>query len=138
MKTAIRYFTKSKKGNTKKLADAVSKALGVEALVVSCDLDEKVDRLFLINAMYAANIDGEVKDFLVRNKEKIGETVNMNTAASGASTWKAVKKVTDEAGITLSEKEFHCAGSWIFINKGRPTEEDLQRAGEFALSFCGE
>ena len=135
MKTAIRYFTKSKKGNTKKLADAVSKALGIEALDVSRDLDEKVDRLFLINAMYAANIDKEVKDFLVRNKSNISEIVNMNTAASGASTWKAVKKVTDELGINLSEKEFHCAASWIFINKGLPTEEDLNRAGEFAASL---
>ena len=135
MKTAIRYFTKSKKGNTKKLADAVSKALGIEAIDVSRDLDEKIDRLFLINAMYAANIDKEVKEFLKRNKDKIGEVINMNTAASGASTWKAVKKVTDELGIKLSEKEFHCAASWVFINKGRPTEEDLNRAGEFAASL---
>lgn len=135
MKTAIRYFTKSKKGNTKKLADAVSKALGIEALDVSRDLDEKIDRLFLINAMYAANIDKEVKKFLSRNKDSIGEVINMNTAASGASTWKAVKKVTDELGINLSEKEFHCAASWIFINKGLPTKEDLGRAGEFAASL---
>ncbi len=135
MKTAIRYFTKSKKGNTKKLADAVSEALGIEALDVSRDLDVKVDRLFLINAMYAANIDKEVKEFLERNKEKISEVVNMNTAASGASTWKAVKKVTDELGIKLSEKEFHCAASWIFINKGLPSEDDLKRAGEFAASL---
>ena len=34
MKIAIRYFTKSKKGNTKKLADVVSKALDIEALDV--------------------------------------------------------------------------------------------------------
>ena len=135
MNTAIRYFTKSKKGNTKKLADAVSAALGIEALDVSRDLSEKVDRLFLINAMYAANIDREVKEFLERNKDNIGEVVNMNTAASGASTWKAVKKVTDELGVKLSEKEFHCAASWIFINKGLPTEEDLRRAGEFAASL---
>ena len=135
MKTAIRYFTKSKKGNTKKLADAVSKALGIEALDVSRDLDEKVDRLFLINAMYAANIDKEVREFLERNKDSVGEVVNMNTAATGASTWKAVKKVTDELGINLSEKKFHCAASWIFINKGLPTKEDLGRAGEFAASL---
>lgn len=135
MKTAIRYFTKSKKGNTKKLADAVSKAIGVEALDVSVDLTEKVDRLFLINAMYAADIDREVKEFLERNKEKIGETVNMNTAASGASTWKAVKRVTDELGIKLSDKEFHCAASWIFINKGLPSEDDLKRASDFARSL---
>lgn len=135
MKTAIRYFTKSKKGNTKKLADAVSGTLDIVALDVSRDLDEKVDRLFLINAMYAANIDKEVKEFLERNKDNIREVVNMNTAASGASTWKAVKKVTDELGIKLSEKEFHCAASWIFINKGLPTEEDFKRAGEFAASL---
>lgn len=135
MKTAIRYFTKSKKGNTKKLADAVSDALGIEALDVSRDLEEKVDRLFLINAMYAANIGREIKSFLERNKDNIGQVVNMNTAASGASTWKAVKKVTDELGVNLSEKEFHCAASWVFINKGLPTEEDLNRAGEFAASL---
>ena len=135
MKTAIRYFTKSKKGNTKKLADAVSGALGVEAIDVSHDLSEKVDRMFLINAMYAANIDREVREFLERNKDNVGEVVNMNTAASGASTWKAVKKVTDKLGVKLSEKEFHCAASWIFINKGLPTDEDLRRAGEFAASL---
>lgn len=135
MKTAVRYFTKSKKGNTRKLADAVSKATDIEALDVSADLEENVDRLILINAMYAANIDKEVKEFLARNKDRIGEVVNMNTSASGASTWKAVKKVTDELGIALSEKEFHCAASWIFINKGLPSEDDLKHAGEFAAAL---
>ena len=135
MKIAIRFFTRSKKGNTKKLADAVSAAIGVEAIDVAVDLTEKVDRLFLVNAMYAANIDNEVKEFLERNKDKIGEVVNMNTAASGASTWKAVKKETDKLGLNLSEKEFHCAASWIFINKGLPSDEDYARAKEFAKSM---
>ena len=129
MKTAIRFFTRSKKGNTKKLAAAVSAAIGADAADVAVDLPEKVDRLFLINAMYAANIDKEVKAFLERNKDKIGTVVNMNTAASGASTWKNVGKTAGELGIKLSEKEFHCAASWIFINKGLPSEED------FALVF---
>ena len=84
--------------------------------------------------MYAANIDKEVKEFLSRNKDNIGEVFNMNTSASGSSTWKAVKKVTDELGIALSEKEFHCAASWIFINKGLPSDEDYARAKEFAKS----
>ena len=131
---AIRFCTKSKKGNTQKLASAVAEATGIEAVDVSVDLTEKVDRLILINAMYAANIDKEVKEFLTRNKANIGEIVNMNTSASGSSTWKAVKKVTDELGIALSEKEFHCAASWIFINKGLPSDEDYARAKEFAKS----
>ena len=135
MNVAIRYFTRSKKGNTKKLADAVSAAIGVDAIDVSVDLSETVDRLFLINAMYAANIDKEVKEFLERNKDKIAEVVNMNTSASGASTWKAVKKETDRLGIKLSEKEFHCAASWIFINKGLPSDEDYAKAKQFAGSM---
>ena len=85
--------------------------------------------------MYAANIDGEVKEFLARNRERIGEAVNMNTSATGKSTWGAVKKVTDELGIALSEKEFHCAASWIFINKGLPSEADFDSAGRFAASL---
>lgn len=136
MNSAIRYFTRSKKGNTLKLANAVAKALDLEALDVSHDLKEKADRLFLINAMYAADIDSEVKQFLERNKGLIGEVVNMNTSATGASTYTMVKKVTDALNIHLSEKEFHCRASWIFLNKGLPSEEDLANAGKFAKDLA--
>ena len=136
MNSAIRYFTRSKKGNTLKLANAVAKALDLEALDVSHDLKEKADRLFLINAMYAADIDSEVKQFLERNKDLIGEVVNMNTSATGASTYTMVKKVTDALNIRLSEKEFHCRASWIFLNKGLPSEEDLANAGKFAKDLA--
>ena len=135
MKIAIRYYTKSKKGNTEKLAAQVAKATGERAVPVSVDLKEKVDRLFLINAMYAANIDKEVKDFLSRNKDKIGEVVNFSTSCSGKSTWSLVKKVCDELQIPLSDKEFHCAASWIFINKGLPSEDDYKTARQFAMSM---
>lgn len=135
MKIAIRYYTKSKKGNTEKLAAQISKAAGERAVPVSTDLKEKVDRLFLVNAMYAANIDKEVKDFLTRNKDKIGEVINFSTSCSGKSTWNLVKKVCDELNIPLSDKEFHCAASWIFINKGLPSDDDYKNARQFAMSM---
>ena len=135
MKIAIRYFTKSKKGNTEKLANQISQATNEKALTVTSDLTENVDRLFLVNAMYAANIDSEVKSFLARNKDKIGEVVNFSTSCSGKSTWSMVKKECDALQIPLSEKEFHCAASWIFINKNLPSEEDYQKARDFAVSM---
>lgn len=135
MSVAIRYFTKSKKGNTEKLANQISKATGEKALTVSADLESKVDRLFLVNAMYAANIDKEVKDFLVRNKDKIGEVVNFSTSCSGKSTYSMVKKVCDELSLKLSDREFHCAASWIFINKGLPSEDDYKKARTFAKAM---
>lgn len=135
MTIAIRYFTKSKKGNTEKLASQIARATGMNAVTVENDLKTKVDRLFLVNAMYAANIDSEVKDFLARNKDKIGEVVNFSTSCSGKSTWGMVKKVCDELSIPLSEKEFHCAASWIFLNKGLPSEDDYAKARAFAESM---
>ena len=79
MNTEIRYFTKSKKGNTEKLANQIAKATGKKALTVATDLSDRVDRLFLVNAMYAANIDKEVKDF----EKRTG--INITKQASAAN-----------------------------------------------------
>ena len=131
MKVAIRYFTKSKKGNTEKIAKFVSEKTGVQALDVTNPLEEEVETLLLVNAMYAANIDKAIKEFLKQNAEKIKCLININSSASGASTIKAVKKVADQYGIPVSEKEFHTQASWIFINKGRPNADDFARLEAF-------
>ena len=131
MKVAIRYFTKSKKGNTEKIAKFVSEKTGVQALDVTNPLEEEVETLLLVNAMYAANIDKAIKEFLKQNAEKIKCLININSSASGASTIKAVKKVADQYGIPVSEKEFHTQASWIFINKDRPNADDFARLEAF-------
>lgn len=131
MKIAIRYYTRSKKGNTLKLATAVSEAAKVEALTIENDLTEEVEVLFLVNAMYAFDIDNQVKDFLKRNAEKIKCLVNVNSAASGASTLKSVKKNADKLNIPVSDKEYHTVASWLALNKNRPNEADLNRLKEF-------
>ena len=131
MKLAIRYFTKSKKGNTEKIANFISEKVNVTALDVSKPLEEETECLLLVNAMYAADIDKEVKAFLKANKDKIKCLININSSASDSSTYKAVKKVCDKEGINISDKEFHTVASWIFINKGRPNEEDFARLEAF-------
>ena len=131
MKIAIRYFTKSKKGNTEKIAKFIESKINIEAVDVSKPLEEEVERLLLVNAMYAANIDKEVKNFLEQNASKIKCLININSSASGASTLKAVKKVADKNNIPVSDKEFHTVASWIFLNKGRPNEEDFARLEAF-------
>ena len=62
MKAAVRYYTKT--GNTKRLAEAVANAIGVEALPISTPITEAVDVLFLGNSYYAFTIDPEVRDFI--------------------------------------------------------------------------
>ncbi len=137
MTFAVRYYTKT--GNTKKLAEAVAEALGVEALPISVPVDEKVDVLMLGNSYYAFSIDPEVRDFIRSlDKEKVGRIANFGSAALLNSTYKKVKAEADKVGIPMVEKEFHCKGEFKGLHKGRPNEKDLADAAAFAKSFIEE
>ena len=137
MKIAVRYYTKT--GNTKRLAEAVAEAAGVEALPISTPVEEPVDILFLGNSWYAFSIDPEVRDFIRSlDKDKVGKIVNFGSAAMLNSTWKKVKAEADKAGIAMDEHEFHCKGEFKGIHKGRPNEEDLAAAAAFAKSIAEE
>jgi len=136
MKAAVRYYTKT--GNTKRLAEAIAKAVGAEALPISEPLAEPVDVLFLGNSYYAFTIDLEVRSY-VRGleKSKVGKIVNFGSAAMMNSTWKKVKAEADKAGIPMDEREFHCKGEFKGIHKGRPNDEDLKAAAAFAKTIVG-
>ena len=134
MKFAVRYYTKT--GNTKKLAEAMAKALGVEALPISEGIDEPVDILLLGNSYYAFSIDPEVRKFVCSlDRNKVGRIVSFGSAAMLNSTWKKVKAEADKAGIPMAEQEFHCRGEFKGVHKGRPNAEDLAAAAAFAESL---
>ena len=131
MKVAVRYYTKT--GNTRRLAEAVAKAVDVEALPISVPVEEPVDLLFLGNSYYAFSIDPEVRSFIRGlDQNKVKQIVNFGSAAMLNSTWKKVKAVADQTGIPMNEREFHCKGEFKGIHKGRPNEEDRKAAAEFA------
>ena len=130
MNIAVRYYTRS--GNTEKLAKAIAQAAGVSAEPVSSPLHEKADVLFLGCSYYAFDVDEAVKRFIADNKGKIGKIVCFGTSAMMKSTHKPMKKVADAAGVPLAQEEFHCRGSFGPMHKGRPDENDLHAAAEFA------
>ncbi len=130
MKAAVRYYTQS--GNTKKLAEAIAEELGVEAKSIDTPLEENVEKLFLCNSMYWAGVDKHVKEYVSANAGKIGEIVNVSTAALIESTYDRMKGVAANAGVKLSEKEYHCKGSFKVLHKGHPNMEDLDAARAFA------
>ena len=131
---AVRYYTKT--GNTRKLAIAVAEALGVKALPISEPVTEPVDILFLGNSYYAFSIDPEVRDFVHSlDKSKVRSIANFGSAAMLNSTYKKVKAEADKVGIPVLDREFHCRGEFKGIHKGRPNEEDLKAAAEFARSL---
>lgn len=134
MKFAVRYYTKT--GNTKRLAEAVAKELGVEALPISEPVNEQVDVLFLGNSYYAFSIAPEVRSFIsTLSKDKVGKIVNFGTAAMLNSTYKKVKAEALKVGIPMDGKEFHCKGEFKGIHKGRPNEADLKAVTDFARQY---
>lgn len=129
MNIAVRYYTRS--GNTKKLAEAIAAAAGVEAQEVSVPLAEKVDVLFLGSSVYAGGVDEAVKAFVRENAANIGQIVNFSTAALVSSTYKQVKKLAEEHGVSMAEDEFHCRGSFLVMHRGRPNAADRKNAAAF-------
>ena len=137
MKIAVRYYAKT--GNTKKLADAIAKEIGVEAQPISVPITEPVDILFLGNSYYAFSIDPEVRDFVKGlDKNKVGKIVNFGSAAMLNSTYKKVKAEADRVGIPMDEREYHCKGEFKGIHKGKPDENDLKAAAAFARKIVNK
>ena len=131
MKYAVRYYTKT--GNTKKLAEAIAKQLGVKALPISEPVGEPVDILFLGNSYYAFAIAPEVRSFIASlDKAKVGRIANFGSAAMLNSTFKKVKAEAEKVGIPMVDAEFHCRGEFKGIHKGRPNADDCAAAAAFA------
>ncbi len=135
MKTAVRYYTQT--GNTKKLADAIAAELGVEAKSIDTPLEEDTDVLFLCNSVYWAGVDGKVKQFLKSPGARIGQLVNVSTAALIESTYGQMKKLAADAGLSLSEREFHCKGSFKALHRGKPDGADIAAVKKFAREIAG-
>lgn len=129
MKYAIRYYSRG--GNTEKLAKKIEEIIGVEAKTVEEPLNEDVDILFLGSSVYAAGVDTSIKNFVSGINVNVGKVVNFSTAAIIESTYNQVKKLVEEKGIRMSDKEFHCKGSFSFVHRGRPNDKDLDKLSEF-------
>ena len=130
MKVEVRCFSKG--GNTKKLADAIAGALGVQARGVDAPLEARADALFLGASVYAGKPSPEVTAFIRRNAEKIGTIVVFGTSASGKSTHAAIRAAAADCGVKTAEMFYHCPGAFLFLHRNRPNGKDCAAAAEFA------
>lgn len=130
MNIAVRYFSRG--GNTKKLAEAIAAAVGVEAKTTAEKLTGDVDILFLGSSVYAYGVDDEIKRFIQEIDVKVGKVVNFSTAALIRSTYKQVEKLLAEKGLPFAKEEFYCKGSFGPMHKGRPDAGDCAAAAAFA------
>jgi flavodoxin len=134
MNIEVRYLSKS--GNTQKVAEAIAEKLQVSAKPITEPIGPDTDILFLGGAVYAFGIDDELKAFIAGLPGGIKKVAVFSTTAVVKSAYSHIRKLLDEKGVPVAEKDFHCRGEFTFMHKQRPNGDDLQRAGEFALEIA--
>ena len=130
MRIEVRYF--SKNGGTKKLAEAIAKAVDAEAKTVDTPLEKYADVVFLGASVYGGKPDPSVVKFIADNARSIGKIVVFGSACTGKSTFPAIKSAAAGCAVKTAEMFFQCKGQWLFFNKNRPNDQDCSDAADFA------
>lgn len=134
MNIEVRYYSKS--GNTKEIANAIAKQVGVSAKSIHEPIQGEVDILFLGTGIYAFDIDPELKEYIsTLNPANIKMVVVFSTAAIVKSAYEKAKKHLQNQGLNVSDKEYHCPGHYMILRKGHPNADDVKYAEQFAKSI---
>ncbi len=103
MSVAVRYYSRS--GNTKKVAEYIAEAAGVNAVSVDASdavLSEKADVLFIGGALYAYGIDDNLKQYLnTLSSDKVGKAVVFSTSWLSKHALAVMKNALTEKGIPV-------------------------------------
>jgi flavodoxin len=128
----------SKFGNTKKLANAIAKGAGVKAQSAATVPDlTRADILFIGGSIYGGRISGVLRKFLQNlDQKQAAKAVVFGTSASGKSIRDEVTAILEPKGIPVAAESFHCKGSFLCVNLGRPNAGDLAQAEDFAKRTC--
>ena len=137
MKIAVRYFSRS--GNTKKVAEAIAKAAGVEAKDCSVPIDGGIDLLFLGGAVYGGKIDKPLMEFIEKlEPQNVKCAALFGTSAIAKNPGSKMEKILQQKNIPIARQCFYCYGAFAFMRRGRPNEKDLKQAAEFASALGKE
>ena len=134
-KVRIIYATKTK--HSRKLAESVGKALGIQAENVADNLTNvEADLLFIVGGLYGGQSLPELLTFVESlEKEKIGQAALVTSCASGKQGQDSVRKILEEKGISVVD-EYVCLGSFLIMKMGHPNQEETQKAIAFAKKIA--
>ncbi len=110
MNIAVRYCSKTKFGNTRKIAEAIAEGVGIKAVSISDEpkLAEKADVLFLGGAPYANIMDPELREYANSiDPDMVSKVVLFTTSNWSRRTVNALKKILEKKGISVCEEYFY-------------------------------
>ncbi|MDR2356725.1 MAG: nitric oxide synthase [Oscillospiraceae bacterium] len=134
MKIAVRYHSDS--GNTKKVAEAVALAVGVKAETTSYPVDD-VDLLFIGSPIHAGKLPYEITEFFSEvGPAKVKKVAVFGTSMSGKSPAPLFDGIVRPRGIQMVGESYACPGKYLIFKRGRPNDDDLAAAAEFAKKIA--
>ena len=129
----IAIIYQSRGGNTKKVADAMARELHTAAWSVEEAKNLDCDLLFLGSGVYAASLDKTMRNFIATlTPHSAKKIVLFGTSAGGRKPFGMMKKLLKLRGLTVEKDFLYIPGSFAFMNRGRPNEDDLASARAFA------
>ena len=129
----IKVIYKSKK-NTKKVAEAIAKALNVEA----CSMEEvgsidPTDILFLGCGIYGGNVTPEMNGFVDKiSPDTVKKVVLFTTSGMGKNQTENFVELLKSNGIIVETEAFSGVGKFLFKNRKQPDENTMKEAIAFA------
>ena len=136
MNVAVTYFSKT--GNTKKVAATIAQAAGCDAVpITDFETGTETDLMFIGGAIYGGSLDPSLEAFLNRLDPKfVKRTALFSTCITEAKGIGQMKTLLQQKGIPV-EGSFFCKGKFLFVNRHRPNDADLEQASEFVSTLTG-
>ena len=145
MKNVIYYESKANKDSNKEYAKNVAYAISAGTRIQAYPIEEHtilsdINILFIGCEVNGGKMSGAVRRVLKAlpsNEVKIAVVFSVIKGGT-ASALADIKSILDPKGIKVCDEEFVCKGASAFSNKGCPTEEDMQKAKEFATAILSK
>lgn len=122
----VRYYSRG--GNTKKLAEAIAEATGVEAKTIDEPINEVTDTLFIGGALYAYGLDKKLNAYLdTLEKEKVKKAVVFSTSWISKHAMSLIERKLKDKGIEVCEDRIYA--------RGNPSEKAIAAAKEISSKY---
>lgn len=137
MKNEVIYLTKT--GHSKKIAEAVAAALGVQAKDIKTKPAlEQVDTLIIVGGIYGGVSDPAMLEYAAGLK---GDTVKkaalICSSCGGKAKQDKVRELLRANGVDVCAEEYICRGKFLVFGMGHPNKEEIAGAAAFAKKIAG-
>lgn len=136
----VRVVYATKTQHSKKLAQAVGKAFGVEAKTVDqCTMGGQAELLFIVGGIYAGKSHPELVSYAQTLDSRQVRNVVLITSSASISHRKQqeLRTILTMKGIPVLD-EITCPGALLFIKPTHPNKRDLQSVAESARSIAAK